>query len=141
MPLLVSVLGAILMPSPEHGEFQRVIAVDEFNLIQEDERAEQALVRVARLARQDLLEVSDALFGLSGLCLVFRQRNPRMFEHLRERVGALRGYSFEDVAQLGPGEALLAASDTTDPRWRAATRRVRLRPLRCMHGGMTRAMI
>src|SRR5262249_31918376 len=149
--ILVAMLGGLMMPSERHGEFQRVIAVDEFNLVEEDERMMKAMVRVARLVRrrgatlglmgEGLLDVSDAMFALAELCVVFKQRNPRVFEHLRDRVGALRGWHFNDVCDLDPAVALVAATTTTDPKWRVGARKVRFRPLLCMHGGMTRAMI
>jgi hypothetical protein len=72
---------------------------------------------------------------------VFLQQNPKVWEHVRDRVGALRGCRWEDVAGLEIGEALLAATVTTDPRWRRGARRFRVRPPRCRHGGFTRAMI
>src|SRR5205085_5841394 len=128
----------LLMPSPVHGAFQRVITVDEVNLLARDEAVWPALVRTARLVRhlgstlvlmgQDLLCVPDELFGLAGVCAVFQQRSPRIFEHIRDRTGALRGVRFDEVSGLGVGEALIAATHATAPTWRQGCRRVRIRP-------------
>jgi len=139
------------MPSEEHGEFHRVIVVDEVNLLAEDPVAWRVFTRVARLVRhrgvtlllmgQDLNCVPDELFGLAGFCAVFQLANPRIWEHVRDRVGALRRWRFGDVEGLRPGEALLAARVTTDPRWQQGARLVRMRPLQCEHGGRTRSVV
>ncbi len=65
--------------------------------------------------------------------------SPAIFEHTGERVGALRGHKWDEVANLRPGEMLLAVTLSTDPQWRTGSRRVR--PPRFMHGGYTRAVI
>jgi hypothetical protein len=150
-PLLVGLLSGLLMPSPMHDAFQRVITVDEVNLLSRDEAVWPALVRTARLVRhlgstlllmgQDLLCVPDELFGLAGVCAVFQQRSPRIFEHIRDRTGALRGVRFEHAAGLGVGEALLCATHASHPGWQKGCRRVRVRPPRCLHGGFTRAVV
>ncbi len=148
---MVALMNGLMLPSEQHGPFQRCIVVDEVNLLDKDEQAWEAFTRTARLVRhrgsllmlvgQDLLSVPDALFGLAGMVVTFALRNPRVYEHLRERVGALRGWLFEGVQRLGTGEALVALNESTDPAWRRGARVVRFRPLQCMHGGMTRAIV
>lgn len=150
-PLLTALLSALLMPSPAHGPFHRLLLVDEVNLLCRDAVALDAFVRTARLCRhraatlvlsgQDLLCLPDELLGLAGLCAVFQQRSPRLFEHLRERLGPLRGVRYDEVARLPVGHALLGAAASTDPTWRPGARRLRVRPPRCLHGGITRTVI
>ena len=41
--------------------------------------------------RQPRLCVPDELFGVAGLVFVFSVRNPKIWKHIRERVGALHG--------------------------------------------------
>ena len=48
--LFLIALSGLMMPCAEYGEFQRVIAVDEINLIERDDPVWRTLVRGARLA-------------------------------------------------------------------------------------------
>ena len=82
--------------------------------------------------------VPDELFSAVGMCAVFQQSNPVAWEHLRHRVGPLRGVRWEDVAFLEPGFAVLTSLLSTD---RQQAHLVRFRPPLCMHGGYTRGAI
>lgn len=151
VPMLLGLLNSLMRQSEEHGEFQRVISVDEVNLLAGDEPAWQGFIRGARQVRhrgwvllifgQDLNCVPDELFGLAGMVAVGRLRNPRVFQVIKERTASLTGNDFGDVQHLGPSEFLLAVVDSTDPEWRGAARVIRARPPLCMHGGYTRAVL
>lgn len=146
-PIVVALLNALMMPSPEHGPFQRVITVDEVNLLDDDEIAWKAFTKFARLVRhlgshllllgQDLNHVPDELFGLAEFVAVFHLRNPKTFEYIRDRVGALRNCRYSEVESLKEAWAILAATRATSPRW-PGFRKVRMRPPCSMHGGFTR---
>src|SRR5205807_679062 len=96
----------------------------------------EAFVRAGRLVRhlgltmmligQDLMCVPAELFGLAGVVGIMAQKSPLIWEHARERVGALRGHRWEEVARLEPGYMLLAVSVSTDPLWQQAARLVRI---------------
>ena len=125
-----------------------MIAVDEINLLEGDEPVWRMLVKGGRLARhrgwllvlmgQDLLCVPDEMFSTVGMTATFRQSSPQVFEHGRARIGPLRGYRFEDVSRLGNAEAILTTLLSTDGQ---ESRRVKLRPPLCMHGGFTRGAV
>ncbi len=138
-PILVSFFSALMMPSKKHGTFQRVVAVDEINLLDED--AWRMFLRAARLARhlglmgQDLMCVPDEMFGVAGICAVFRQSSPQVWEQQRQRIGGLQGYRWGDVGSLPMAEAIVTSLESTDGQM---ARRVRFRPPLCMHGGYTR---
>lgn len=148
VPVLVGLMSAMVMPSPEHGAFKRVILVDEINRFDQVEVVWRVMITLARKVRhyavtlglfgQDLLAVPDEFIGLAALCIVFRLINPKIFEDIRARVGSFSGVRFEEVMNLKVGEALLAAALCTDPAWQRRARKVILRMLRCMHGGRSR---
>ena len=151
LPILVGLLHGIMIPSPEHGEFQRIITVDEVNLLEKLDAAWEAFIRAGRLVRhkgstlilmgQDLNCVPDELFGLAELVFVFMLRNPKIWEHIRDRVGSLHGRRWSEVATLQVAEAILGMSRSTDPELRRASAKLRIRPPRCEHGGWSRAMV
>src|SRR5581483_4342161 len=149
LPLVVGMLNGLMLPSPEHGAFQRFIVVDEVNLFDEDRLAWRAFTRAGRMVRhlgstlgllgQDLMHVTDELFGLAGMVAVGRLRNPRVLEHIVERYSPLRGVRAEYVQDLAPGEMVFGMSEASDPGLRGRWCRARVRPLRCLHGGRTRS--
>ncbi len=150
LPVLVGLVHALMAPSPEHGPIQRVLTVDEVNLLDRLDAAWQAFLRVARLVRhrgatlillgQDLLGVPDELFGLAEMVFVFMLRNPRIWEHLRDRVGSLHGRRFSEVQALQVAEAIVALTHSTEAKYRRGSLNLKVRPPRCMHGGFTRAV-
>ena len=114
LPTLVGLLHGIMMPSAVHGEFQRIITIDEVNLLEKLDAAWTAFTRAGRLVRhkgstlilmgQDLNCVDDELFGLAELVFVFMLRNPRIWEHIRDRVGSLHGRRWSEVSTLQVAE-------------------------------------
>ena len=151
LPILVGLLHGMMLPSDQHGEFQRIITVDEVNLLEKLDAAWNAFVRAGRLVRhmgstlmlmgQDLNCVPDELFGLAELVFVFMLRNPKIWEHIRDRVGSLHGRRFSEVASLQVAEAILGMTRCTDPELRRASAKLKIRPPRCEHGGWSRAMV
>jgi predicted Zn-ribbon and HTH transcriptional regulator len=67
-------------------------------------------------------------------------RNPRIWEHLRDRVGSLHGRRFSEVQALQVAEAIVALTHSTEAKYRRASLNLKVRPPRCMHGGFTRAV-
>ena len=151
LPVLVGMLHGLMMPSKIHGAFQRIITVDEMNLLEKLDAAWTAFTRVGRLVRhlgsmlilmgQDLKCVDDELFGLAELVFVFLLRNPKIWEHIRDRVGSLQGRKWNDVAILKAAECILGMSRSTVPAYRNNSVKLKIRPPRCEHGGYTRAMV
>ena len=151
LPVLVGMLHGLMMPSPVHGEFQRIITIDEVNLLEKLDAAWTAFTRVSRLVRhrgsmlilmgQDLNCVDDELFGLAELVFVFALRNPRIWEHIQERVGSLRGRKWNDVALLQVAECIVGMTRSTVAAYRNSSVKLKVRPPRCEHGGFTRAMV
>ncbi len=151
LPILVGLLHGIMIPSAEHGEFQRIIVVDEVNLLEKLDAAWDAFTRAGRMVRhkgstlmlmgQDLNCVPDDLFNLAELVFVFMLRNPKVWEYIRDRVGSLHGRRFTEVAGLQIAEAIVGMSRSTDPRLRQASAKMKVRPPLCQHGGFSRSMV
>ena len=93
------------------------------------------------LMGQDLNCVDDELFGLAELVFVFALRNPKIWQHIQERVGSLQGRKWNDVAILKAAECILGMSRSTVAAYRNNSVKLKIRPPRCEHGGYTRAMV
>jgi hypothetical protein len=149
--LVGGLMNGLMQPSPRHGPFQRLFIKDEVNEHDKDDPAWQHYERAARLIRhlgstlllmgQDLNPVSDELFGLARMTLVFRLTNAKVFEHIQARVPGLAGFTARQVNRLLTGHALVAVTASTDPEWRERAQEVWFRYLMCEHGGFTRAEI
>ena len=150
-PVIVALLNAVAQPSARHGALQRLIALDEINLLGQDPAVWEHLIATARLVRhsgstlwlagQDLFSVPDELLGLATQVLCFRLVSPQVVIDVRRRVSGLRGFTAAQLARLPPGHALWVPGDSTDPAWCGVAEPVLLRPSLAAHGGHTRAVL
>ncbi len=79
--------------------------------------------------------------NLAELIFVFALRNPKIWENIQSRVGSVHGRRWSEVAALDVAEAILGMSRSTVPAYRNSSVKVKIRPLRCEHGGYTRGMV
>ena len=72
---------------------------------------------------------------------MFLLRNPKIWEHIRDRVGSLHGRRWTDVSVLQVAECILGMTRSTVEAYRNSSVKLKIRPPRCEHGGFTRAMV
>ena len=93
------------------------------------------------LSGQDFLNTPDEAFGQGTQFLCFRVLNPKVLQHLQQRVAGFAGLRAQTLAALHPGHALWVPTECSDPGWRGEAQQVYIRPARCQHGGHTVAVL
>ena len=85
----------------------------------------------------------DELLQLAAVTLedLHDVTNPKVLQHLQQRVAGFAGLSAKALAALSPERAYWVPSEATDPAWRGQAQEVYVRPARCQHGGHTRAVL
>jgi DNA phosphorothioation-dependent restriction protein DptH len=93
------------------------------------------------IASQDPLSVPRAVIELTSILLLHRMTSPAWLKHLKGAISALDGISEAHVAALKPGEALLWAQRSTDPRFTQRPQKITIRPRFTQHGGGTKTAV
>jgi DNA helicase HerA-like ATPase len=93
------------------------------------------------LASQDPLSVPRAVIELTSLLILHRMTSPQWLKHLKGAISALDGLSEGHLASLGPGEALVWAQRSTDPRFTQRPQKIEIRPRFSLHGGGTKTAV
>jgi hypothetical protein len=150
MPLMMGLMNALTQKSDRLGPFQRFFLLDEINRYLDHEVVVKNLMTTVRQIRhrgsslmlcgQDLKALPDEMIALASLCMVFELRSPKIWAHIKERIAGFAGWRFEEIAALAKGYAVVAATASTDPRWRRRAQRMYFRPVLCEHGGHTKAV-
>jgi hypothetical protein len=78
---------------------------------------------------------------LTSVLLLHRMTSPQWLKHLKGAISALEGLTEAHVASLRPGEALLWAQRSTDPRFSLRPQKITIRPRFTLHGGGTKTAI
>jgi len=90
------------------------------------------------VASQDPVNVPPPVIELSSIVALHRFNSPNWLKHIQRSVAALGELTPQMMQALGPGEAFLWASRSTDPVISRRPVRVRIRPRVSKHGGSTR---
>lgn len=93
------------------------------------------------IASQDPLSVPRAVIELTSVLLLHRMTSPQWLKHLKSALTALDGIEEAHLSTLGPGEALVWAQRSTEPRFSLRPQKVRVRPRFTQHGGGTRTAV
>ena len=151
LPTLLALLNGLAQPSPRHGPLQRLFLVDEVNRLEGEVAAWMHLVMLLRqirysgssiaLSGQDFMNTPNETLGQGTQFLCFRVTNPKVLQHLQQRVAGFAGLRAQTLAALHPGHALWVPTECSDPGWRGEAQQVYIRPARCQHGGHTVAVL
>lgn len=93
------------------------------------------------IASQDPLSLPRAVVELTSVLLLHRMTSPQWLKHLKGAISALEGLTEGHLATLKPGEALLWAQRSTDPRFTHRPQKIVIRPRFTQHGGGTKTAI
>ncbi len=93
------------------------------------------------IASQDPLSVPRAVIELTSILLLHRMTSPQWLKHLKSAISALEGVTDGHVAALKPGEALIWAQRSTDPRFSQRPQKITIRPRFTQHGGGTKTAV
>lgn len=93
------------------------------------------------IASQDPLSVPRAVVELTSILLLHRMTSPQWLKHLKSAISALDSVTESHLAALKPGEALLWAQRSTDPRFMQRPQKITVRPRFTQHGGGTKTAV
>jgi DNA helicase HerA-like ATPase len=135
----------------EGKEFNKLVIFDEAHkYITESELIGQVVETIREMrhqatsvliASQDPLSVPRAVVELTSLLILHRMTSPQWLKHLKSAISALDGIAEGHLAVLKPGEALIWAQRSTDPRYTQRPQRVTIRPRFTQHGGGTKTAV
>jgi DNA phosphorothioation-dependent restriction protein DptH len=93
------------------------------------------------IASQDPLSVPRSVIELTSLLVLHRMTSPQWLKHLKGAISALDNVTENQVSALVPGEALVWAQRSTDPRFTQRPQKIQIRPRVTRHGGGTKTAV
>ena len=135
----------------EGKEFNKLVIFDEAHkYITESELIGQVVETIREMrhqatsvliASQDPLSVPRAIIELTSVLILHRMTSPQWLKHLKGAITALDGIAEGHLAAVKPGEALVWAQRSTDPRYTQRPQRITIRPRFTQHGGGTKTAV
>ncbi len=149
--LFVVMLRIFASSKHEGRDFNKLVVFDEAHkYITESDLIGQVVETIREMrhqattiviASQDPLSVPRAVVELTSILLLHRMTSPQWLKHLKSAISALEGLSEGQLAALRPGEALIWAQRSTDPRFTQRPQRITIRPRFTQHGGGTKTAV
>jgi hypothetical protein len=149
--LFVVMLRIFAKSKHEGRHFNKLVVFDEAHkYITESELIGQVVETIREMrhhatsiviASQDPLSLPRAVLELSSVLLLHRMTSPQWLKHLKSAISALEGVTDGHLATLKPGEALLWAQRSTDPRFTQRPQKIVVRPRFTQHGGGTKTAL
>jgi len=131
--------------------FNKLVVFDEAHkYISESELVDQVVQTIREMrhqatsvviASQDPLSVPRAVIELTSVLLLHRMTSPQWLKHLKGAISALDDITESHLAGLKPGEALVWAQRSTDPRFTQRPYKINIRPRFSLHGGGTKTAV
>ncbi|WP_158626543.1 hypothetical protein [Corallococcus interemptor] len=149
--LFVVMLRIFAQAKHEGRDFNKLVVFDEAHkYITESELIGQVVETIREMrhqatsvliASQDPLSVPRAVIELTSVLVLHRMSSPQWLKHLKGAIVALEGIADAQVTSLKPGEALVWAQRSTDPRFVQRPQKVTIRPRVTRHGGGTKTAV
>jgi DNA phosphorothioation-dependent restriction protein DptH len=93
------------------------------------------------VASQDPPSVPTALIELSSQVILHKFNSPAWLRHIQKANSALNSLTPEKLSSLGPGEAYVWSTKSTDTSFSNAAVKIRCRPRVTQHGGATKTAL
>ena len=149
--LFVVLLQLFAETTYEGRRFNKLVVFDEAHKYIDSPDLVAGLVEVVRemrhkgttimVASQDPPSVPTSLIELSTHIMLHKFNSPAWLKHIQKANAALDGLTPARLAALGPGEALLWSSRSTDDAFTSGAVKVRCRPRVTHHGGGTKTAV
>ena len=131
--------------------FNKLVVFDEAHKYIESPDLIAGLVEVVRemrhkgtsimVASQDPPSVPTSLIELSSQIILHRFNSPAWLKHIQKANAALNNLNAQQMSQLGPGEAYVWSSKSTDDSFTQGALKIRCRPRVTQHGGNTKTAV
>lgn len=148
--LFVVMLNIFANAGREDG-FNKLIVFDEAHKYMDDPDLTSHIVDAIRqmrhqgvslmIASQDPPSLPNAIIELSSLVILHRFNSPQWLKHIQKSITALADLTPAQMSSLGPGEAYLWATKSTERVFTQKAVRVRFRPRLTQHGGGTKTAL
>jgi DNA phosphorothioation-dependent restriction protein DptH len=149
--LFVVIMKTFSQARYQGKEFNKLMVFDEAHkYITESELIGQVveIIREMRhqatsivIASQDPLSVPRSVIELTSLLVLHRMTSPQWLKHLKSAISSLETVTETQVSALVPGEALVWAQRSTDPRFSQRPQKIYIRPRVTRHGGGTKTAV
>jgi hypothetical protein len=133
------------------GRFNKLVVFDEAHKYIESPDLIDGLVESVRemrhkgmsvlVASQDPPSVPIKLIELSDVVILHKFNSPAWLKHMQKAAVSLADLTPSKMASLGPGEAYVWSSKSTDATFTRSAMRMRLRPRLSRHGGATKTAV
>jgi DNA phosphorothioation-dependent restriction protein DptH len=90
------------------------------------------------IASQDPPSLPTEIIELSSMVILHRFNSPQWLRHLQKSISALSHLSSSQMAGLGPGEAYIWATKSSERVFTQKALKTQLRPRLTKHGGGTK---
>lgn len=149
--LFVVLLQMFAETTYEGRPFNKLVVFDEAHKYIDSPDLVAGLVEVVRemrhkgtsilVASQDPPSVPASLIELSSQVILHKFNSPSWLKHIQKANAALEGLTPAKLAALGPGEAYVWSSKSTDDAFTRDAIKVRCRPRVTQHGGATKTAV
>ena len=149
--LFVVLLQLFAETTYEGRRFNKLVVFDEAHKYIDSPDLVAGLVEVVRemrhkgttvmVASQDPPSVPTSLIELSTHIMLHKFNSPAWLKHVQKANAALDGLTPAKLAALGPGEAYVWSSRSTDDAFTRGAVKVRCRPRATRHGGGTKTAV
>ena len=149
--LFVVLLQLFAETTYEGRRFNKLVVFDEAHKYIDSPDLVAGLVEVVRemrhkgttvmVASQDPPSVPTSLIELSTHIMLHKFNSPAWLKHIQKANAALDGLTPAKLAALGPGEAYVWSSRSTDDAFTRGAVKVRCRPRVTRHGGGTKTAV
>ncbi len=149
--LFVVLLQMFAETTYQGRQFNKLVVFDEAHKYIDSPDLVAGLVEVVRemrhkgtsilVASQDPPSVPASLIELSSQIILHKFNSPNWLKHIQKANAALDGLTPSKLAALGPGEAYVWSSKSTDEAFTRDAIKVRCRPRVTQHGGATKTAV